>query len=303
MLFLAALLGSLIFYLFYRYWLAWLLVLLVVLTPLFSLLVSLPAMLTARVRIQLTGKIRWKESAEAGMTIQCRFPGPLFRGKLLIQRPVTGEVWHRAGSMPLPTEHCGGLRLRVVSGYVYDYLGLFRFPVRGQKTRTLVVRPQPKAMAVPPDLNRYLTRSWRPRPGGGLGEEQELRLYRPGDNLRQIHWKLTAKTGDLIFRESQKPERRRAIVTVDISGTPDELDRKLGQLLWLGRYLLESGIPHEIWACTGNGIVCNPVCDEETLNRAMDALLWEPATKDGSILDRVIPAFWTCHVGGQSDEA
>lgn len=302
-LYLTVLTGCLAFYIFYRYWLSWMVLLLVVLVPIFSALVSLPAMLTTRVGIKIPKTALLEEPAEAEVLVRCAMPGPLFRGKLLVQRPMTGEQWYLGSPAQLPVEHCGGLRLRVVSGYVYDYLGLFRLKIRREGIRSLMVRPRPVAMEDPPDLSRYLARGWRPKPGGGFAENHELRLYRPGDNLRQIHWKLTAKTGKLILREAMNPDRGRAILTLDLNGSAQELDQKMGRLLWLSRYLLDAEVSHEIYALTGNGVACYRVNDEESMLRAVDSLLWEPVAKTGSIQDRKIPASWACHVGGQADEA
>lgn len=299
----AALLGSLTFYMFYRHWLGWMLLLLVLLMPLFSLAVSLPAMLSARLSIHAPKLAQLDQPEEAELLVHCNLPGPLFRGKLQIQRPMTGEEWKMDSPARLPVEHCGGLRIRVVSGYVYDSLGLFRKRFRREEIRSLVVRPRAVVPEEVPDLSRYLAKGWKAKLGGGFAENHELRLYRPGDNLRQIHWKLTAKTGKLILREAMEPERGKAILTMDLTGTPEELDRKFGRLLWLSRYLLEAEIPHEIHVLTGNGIVDYRVENEETMFRALDGLMWEPCAQTGSIQERRISASWSCHVGGDRNEA
>ena len=100
-----------------------------------------------------------------------------------------------------------------------------------------------------------------------------------------------------------KPERGKAILTLDLNGSMEELDRKMGQLLWLSRYLLDMEVAHEIYALTGNGVSCCRVNDEPSMYRAVDSLLWEPVANSGSIQDRKIPASWACHIGGKTDEA
>ena len=39
------------------------------------------------------------------------------------------------------------------------------------------------------------------RPGDDPGETFDIREYREGDSIRQIHWKLTGKMDRLIIRE------------------------------------------------------------------------------------------------------
>jgi len=70
--------------------------------------------------------------------------------------------------------------------------------------------------------------SGRP-PGSGVGAEGaiphmvalhgeddvSIRAYRDGDDLRRIHWPATAKTGDLMVRQEDRPARRRAAIVLD----------------------------------------------------------------------------------------
>ena len=312
LLYLLGLGAAVVFHTYYFGWYSWFILVLAVCLPWFYFLVSLLAMIRVRLYLEVPDRCFREESAYVTMRAANGFlPMPKCRFRLKIESVMTGETallpqqttgqgsWY----LPLNTVHCGVLRCTTEKGRVYDYLGLFRLRVRREGMRSLMVRPRPVAMDEPPDLNRYLAKGWRPKPGGGFAENHELRLYRPGDNLRQIHWKLTAKTGKLILRESMKPERGKAILTLDLNGSMEELDRKMGQLLWLSRYLLDMEVAHEIYALTGNGVSCCRVNDEPSMYRAVDSLLWEPVAKSGSIQDRKIPASWACHIGGKTDEA
>ncbi len=66
-------------------------------------------------------------------------------------------------------------------------------------------------------------------PGTGIGAEgeiphmvalhgeddQSIREYRDGDDLRRIHWPATARAGELMVRQEDRPARRRAVVLLD----------------------------------------------------------------------------------------
>ena len=164
------------------------------------------------------------------------------------------------------------------------------------------VRPQPVPVTDLPGLENYLAAAWRPKPGGGFAENHELRLFRPGDSQNQIHWKLSAKTGKLMLRQPMEPLRGRVAVTMNLRGTPEELNRKFGRLLWTGQYLLQRQTPFEIRVFTGGGIYSFQVAREEHLTRAIDALLCYPAAQSGSIADSPCAASWHYHVGGEPDE-
>ena len=93
-----------------------------------------------------------------------------------------------------------------------------------------------------------------------------MRLYRPGDSLNQVHWKLTAKTGKLVVREALEPQLGRMLLTMNLRGNPDILDRKFAELLWMGRHLTELGMRFEIHALTGFGVWMRTVTSEPELS-------------------------------------
>ena len=43
------------------------------------------------------------------------------------------------------------------------------------------------------------------RPGDDPGETYDIREYRSGDSIRQIHWKLSGKLDDIMIREKSFP--------------------------------------------------------------------------------------------------
>lgn len=301
--YLCCLAGSGVFFFCYQGWVAWMLLAAVLGLPWVSLLLSLPAMLQFRGELEVPAFAAREETVYGALWGLSELPQPLFRGKLLVTDLLTGKTRRYSPRRPLPTGHCGGLELRAKRVGVCDYLGLFCLPVKAVEPRTLIVRPDPVAMASPPDLSRYIARSWRPKFGGGYAENHELRLYRPGDSLNQVHWKLSAKTGELILREPMEPSRELVLLTLDLSGTREEIDRKFGRLLWVSRYLLEHGLRHEIRCLTADGPVSRSVSNAGELTAAVDALLRCPMAEAGSLMDRETGASWQLHIGGNADES
>lgn len=301
--YLAGLAGALAFYIFYQQWLSFLILMAVLCLPWFSLLLSLPAVRALQADLEHPAGLHIGGKAQTRLTGRCTLPAPPFRGKLRLKNAMTG--WQRdfRNAADLPTDHCGMLTVEPLKCRCYDYLGLFRFRLKGLFPGVVFVRPYPVNIEPTPDLSRYLARSWRPKPGGGFGENHELRLYRPGDNLQQIHWKLTAKTGKLILRETVEPDSSLVLLKLDLMGTEAEIDEKLGKLLWLSGYLLDSGIRHEIRALTGSGLQMWPVRETADTHRALDALLGCPLATEGTVREDLTPAAWEYYIGGGTDEA
>ena len=297
-----ALIGSLIFYGAYQEWFSWILLLTLVLFPWLSLLLSLGAIIRIKLEPSAAAKIPVGSNECIQLKSHSKAPQPPLKSKICITKPITGEKWILKPGENLPTAHCGGLIAETYKPKVYDYLGLFRFRIRKTYKRTMFVWPKTTPMEVPPDLTQYLARSYRPKPGGGYAENHEIRQYHPGDNLNQIHWKLSAKVGDLMLREPMEPERGLMLLTMDLCGAPLELDRKFGRLLWLSNWLLENRIPFEVRVLSGNGIESWAITDEWNLQKCVESLLCTPYAKDGSVQDRSFSAAWQHHIGGEPDE-
>lgn len=274
--YLAALVGFGLWYLTFGQWLAWVLLLGLAALPVLSLALSLKAIRDFQVAPTGPESLAVGEKGELMIMGSCGSPMPPFKGRIYLENLRTGErlaYREETGFVPM---HCGGYEITVEKARVMDYLGLFSFPVRKKQSARLLVRPGPVTAE---DLPRILNQppvSWKASINR-LGENYELRPYRPGDSLNSVHWKLSAKTGKLTVREAMEPLHQKACLTLSLAGTPEQLDNRLGKLLWIGEKLLEANMEPVILASTGEGTARFPVTDGASLREAVDALLCLPA--------------------------
>ena len=298
--YLLVLAAGVIFYLAYRFWLGWLILVAILCMPLFSLLCTLPALFTLKLRLSAPDILPQGVGVPLELVATCGLPTPIYNCRAEVVRPITAQRFRLKMGAPLPTESCGALQIRVTKAWAYDYMGLFCFRIRKIAPCKVIVRPEEIPVQNLPVSLRRQSVVWKPKPGGGFAENHELRLYRPGDNLNQIHWKLSAKTGKYIIREPMIPVGHQALVTLCISGDGAVLNKKFGQLLGVCRRLLALQIPHEIAAMTGNGVMILAVDQEQELMEAVDRLLAEEPAKE----EREIPVSgtWIYHIGGPSHD-
>ena len=307
---LAAAAGALAFHLYYDGWASWYLLMLALALPLLSLLVSLPAMLRLRVRWNWPAEPSVPRGAPVTLRLGRRhawLPAPRCRLRLEAVHLPSGQavvrpLWlDRSEALPLDTSRCGVLRCHLTHGWVYDYLGLFRFPRRLPPARELTVLPLSVAPSPPPQLDAAAALRWQPKPGGGFAEQHELRAYRPGDPLHAVHWKLTAKTGELVIREAQEPVEPLRVVSFDLS--PATFDRTLDQLNWLERQLLDRQLPHELrWLDPASGVLCRAaIRGPGDWQAQLQALLRLSLRADApGLAGRHFPdAGWHCHIHGE----
>lgn len=292
-------LGSLVFIICYQQWLSWLMLGAVLLVPLYSLLVSLPSMITAKLEPHAPGRVT--VGTPATITFRCVSKGiaPQWSCRINVKHGITGKRKRIRPGASLPTDRSGVLFCTLTRVRVYDYLGLFALPLIGSRKLRVVVEPKPIPNREEADADPVF--SWKPK-NGGFSENHELRLYVPGDSLRQIHWKLSAKTGKLIIREPMIPDTGKVLVTVVLKGTPEELERLLGRTLWLGQQLTQQQIPFEMMSLTAAGVHRTTVSSFEALEPAMDELLSHAPVQDGNL---ETPAEMFTHqyiLGGEPDE-
>ncbi len=119
------------------------------------------------------------------------------------------------GQIEIMMRHRGRWRVRYVHATSLFPLGFFR---RGRRHRTdvdILVFPEiySPSGSHPARLGRAGNEPTRRR---GWGHDiLGLRAFRHGDDPRDIHWKQTARTGDLIFKEHETEENRRLLIVFD----------------------------------------------------------------------------------------
>lgn len=264
-----------VLYVAYGEWMGWLVLIFVLGLPLVSLIMSLPALITTRIAPNLPEMVEMGEPCPLQFRRSCKLPVPQVKMDIWAEKPLTGEKFRLKEGQLLPTEHCGKLVITLKKGKIYDYLCLFCRRLPPLQAQVLVL-PRPQALSPLTEPECLPTLRWTPKPGGGFSENHEIRLYRPGDNLNLIHWKLSAKAKKTMIREPISPADRGLRVALSLAGTPEVLDRKLGRLRWLSLHLLERGWEHRIFAATGTGIREETVSGEDSARRALLTLLGEP---------------------------
>lgn len=285
---------------FYREWMAWFVLLAALLLPVFSLLVSLPAMLTLKTKLECPEKAKMGTPVRTQLQLECKLPALPVKYKLRLCNVLTDTRYVGLPGERIPTDHCGLVRLEGCKLYVYDYLGLWRRTVK-QPPHLLYVFPRELEMELPSKASGKRLLRWKPKPGGGFGENHDLRLYRPGDELHHIHWKMSAKTGKLIYREPLEPVSREPVVSLTLSGKPEELDRKLGRLLWVCTRLLEQKESVQVRCLMKTGTRFFRIEHEPALEEMMKCLLCSPVTEGDSVPELGL-GYLHCHIGGEPDE-
>lgn len=106
----------------------------------------------------------------------------------------------------------------------------------------------------------------------------------------------------MLLRQPMAALKGKMAVSLVLNADPQTLDRKLGQLLWTGQYLLDKGCGFEICCVTGRGLSRLPVNDATGLQKAMDTLLRSPVAAADAVMPRLVDVSWQHHIGADAYE-
>ena len=196
------------------------LTLLLVLTPLGCIPLHLWAVKQIRLRLDAPVNLGKGETGTLRVQIENKtaLPLGLIHVRLRLSNLLTGQSELRRcrlSARPRRTEtaeydlasaHCGRIAIEAACCRIYDPFGLIG--IRLKQTVLAQTTVQPKGFAqtifISPDANcPDDSESYAPdRAGYDLSEVYQLREYRPGDSLRQMHWKLSGKLDRLVIREA-----------------------------------------------------------------------------------------------------
>ena len=152
-----------------------------------------------------------------------------------------------------------------------------------------------------PNLEQFLNQQLKPKPGGGYSEVHDHRPYRPGDPVKDIHWKLSLKTDELIVREAMEAVRREILLAVRTPSGPEHRDQNLGNLRYVSGWLLEHEVPHSVLWMNGESMTRSEVHDEDSMIRMLTGACL--AAEKSPPLPEQLPfrTDWLCRIGKEGE--
>ena len=189
----------------------------------------------------------------------------------------------------------GTYRVRLKKLKVYDFTGLFYGKVRAKGEKKVLVMP--RLHEIPVRLGLAVRNFFseadvydEESPGHDSSELFDVREYRKGDRLQNIHWKLTAKQDDLMVKEHSLPKACPVVLFLDVHPVKGKKRRErmlpyLEAAASIVFSLTDAGCPHYVvwYDETVQDIVRLRVDDEEGLffflGRLME-IVWKQPKED-----------------------
>lgn len=116
--------------------------------------------------------------------------------------------------------HCENMQIVMRKAYTFDFLRIFGFGRKIGKTCDIIVEPKLPDIEVIDRMSAEIgdgeNEIYSPnRPGDDPTEIFAIREYEGGDKIRNIHWKLSSKTGKLMVKDYGLPLRDNDTVVID----------------------------------------------------------------------------------------
>lgn len=245
--------GAFLYYVFHTGYLSWVLFVVVIALPFLSLL------LTLLFRRQCRVAVRCDSGPESGLTASLRIepalPYTSVRVRVLFENLFSGEsagenvVLNRRDcpgnkiNLRYESNLCGVVRFSVTAAHLTDLLGLFYLPIRAPEPVGTLLLPAELPFSGDNIEWPAAEHEQDEKPAGIIGEREyrDIRPYREGDSLRDIHWKLTARFDRPIVREYDFSAASVKTAAIRWAGECEELCRALGRLLGVIRYFSGHG--------------------------------------------------------------
>ena len=131
-------------------------------------------------------------------------------------------------------ELCGAIKMTTEETVLKDFFGIMSKSVEisdrsaaiNNKEAFAYIYPQLQEIPISSeDMNRYDMESFKysaSKKGNDSSETFGISVYKPGDSIKSIHWKLSGKMDDIVVRELGLPIENKLMVLVDKSDNGHE---------------------------------------------------------------------------------
>lgn len=178
------------------------------------------------------------------------------------------------------SKYCGYLDFCIEEVYLMDWIGFLPLKVKQSARAHAAVLPDTFVSTVDLKISasqKEDAQNWSPvKKGNDQSELFALRDYVPGDSMKQIHWKLSAKRNQMIVKEASLPIEKSLLIFWDKNignPMPEEMDAMAESIASIGQEILSQGITFVLGWTEGGNDVFETIDQEEQLLQAIPRMI------------------------------
>lgn len=178
----------------------------------------------------------------------------------------------------LNSQYAGRVEICIEEFRVYDLFHIVYLSECGKTNAGVMVWPgfsEGEAMEKPSDcVEGFPDENESRRRGTDYNPEYEIREYIPGDALKSIHWKLSAKQGKMMVRERLATGHEIIHVLLPLGEDRDQNDALVEAMYGVCRLLLEGDYPVQLyWPGHGDALQSRFMIEQGELENALVEIL------------------------------
>lgn len=186
-----------------------------------------------------------------GLALSCRLFGTAGNtflgtsGEIKLEMPISMKYTEYM-DLPLGAQYCGLVRVEIHAIEYMDPMALVRVRIPVEVSGESVILPDTQADASEQregyqagisEAEETLSK------GHDFSEVTDMREYRPGDRIKDIHWKLSAKKQDLMVKERASVAQSQVVLVLDLSDEYEMVSRIVGAAYGISGAFLEIYVP------------------------------------------------------------
>lgn len=148
--------------------------------------------------------------------------------------------------LPLVFDKCGLVTVKISNIEIRDLLSIVSFIYDSRLEQRICVLPRDMQ---PEDINKDgymvgLTQNEENNlKGNDFSDVSNIREYVPGDRIKDIHWKASARMDELMVKERVRLSENQLVMLVDLSGENDTVEKVISYSYNVAKSSLTDGIP------------------------------------------------------------
>lgn len=227
-----------------------------------------PARATIALSVENTGNILPISKGVAWVSYENFFSGE--KGKMKIRFSVDAGK-KRGRRIPVVIHHCGNVSVQVKKVKIYDYLNLFAITAgKNFERQDILVMPPLKEIYL--GQNRWYNETTQDsdrfsiyKKGDDPSEIFDIREFKDGDRIQQVHWKLSSKTGHYMVKEGSLPLAKVVHIFLDLcAASREDADELIQGIYSISMQLLGQKVPQNyIWYDNVNEIIQEHLIEQE----------------------------------------
>ncbi|PID13877.1 hypothetical protein CSV63_15755 [Sporosarcina sp. P34] len=129
-------------------------------------------------------------------------------------------------SFVLPRNYMGQVNIRITQLTIKDSFTFFRSMQKMDTQSALLIMPNPYLLKLQRiEQNQHVLQTSGMIPMKKINGEElvELSVYKPGDSVKQIHWKLSSKVDDVLVKQYETLTGNAVMMTIDFTSFTNRL--------------------------------------------------------------------------------